>query len=91
MLARVFGALWPLLFVPMVIALIKSGRVGPYEHLAFEIGEHLAIATLLYAAFYIGLWIAGIEHAMSAIFSAVFMIVCILLYQTIFPQISTSL
>ena len=84
-LSRIFGALWPLLFVPLVIALIKSGKVGPYEHLAFEIGEPLGIATLIYATIYGGFWICGANHAISAVTSALMTIAGLMFYGMIVP------
>ena len=68
-----------------MIALIKSGKVGPYEHLAFEIGEPLGIATLIYAVIYLGFWIAGVSHAIAAVISAAMTIIGLLVYGMAVP------
>lgn len=80
-LLRIFGALWPLLFVPLIIALLKSGKIGPYEHLAFEIGEPMALATLGYATVYCAFWVARKEHATSAFGSAIVTILAVFVWQ----------
>ena len=80
-LTRIFGALWPLLFVPVVIVAIKSGHFGPYEDQAFEIGEPLAMATLVYGAIYCAFWFARIDHAMCVLYSATLTLLGAMLWQ----------
>lgn len=80
-LTRVFGALWPLLFVPVVIVAIQSGHFGPYEHQAFEIGEPLAMATLVYGSIYCGCWFMRVEHAMCVVYSAILTLLGVMIWQ----------
>ena len=83
LLMRLLGVFWPLLFVPIVIAAIQSGIFGPYEDRAFEIGEPLAIATLVYGAIYCAFWFAQFDHAIAVVYSATLTVGGVLLWHVI--------
>lgn len=84
---RLIYALWPLLFLPLVLAALKTGQLGQYDHLVFQIDEPMMIAVLVYIVAYCGFWMWGKEHGISAIFSATITVLGIGFWQYISPTI----
>lgn len=84
---RLAFALWPLLFLPLVLAALKSGKLGQYDHLVFRIDEPMIIAVSVYIVAYCGFWLWGKEHGMSAIFSAMVTVCGIGFWQYLAPTI----
>lgn len=82
---RLAGALWPILFVPPAILLVRSGQLGPYQHVAEDITEPLTTVTVIYASIYIVFWIIGLQHMASAVFSIILSIVGIIIWQAVAP------
>lgn len=84
---RLAGALWPILFVPPAILLVRTGEFGPYQHVAEDIAEPLSIVALVYASFYVVFWIIGFQHMSSAVFSIILSILGIMVWESIAPAI----
>jgi len=89
-LARLIGAFWPLLFLPLVMVVVRSKAFGDVQ-VDFELGEPMLYAALIYASVYCGFWLWGKEHGMSTIGSAVITIVGLALWQIMFPIAASPL
>ena len=84
---RLAGALWPILFVPPAIVLVRSGVLGPYQRVAEDIADPLITVTLIYASFYVVFWIIGLEHVTSVLLSGIVSIVGVVIWQAIAPAV----
>lgn len=87
---RLIGALWPLLFIPLILVVIRSKAFGDIDP-DFVISEQLAYVAAIYAAIYCGFWMWGKEHGMSTIGAALVTIGGVALWQIMFPIAASTL
>lgn len=81
---RLAGALWPLLFIPVILVVVKSKTFGAIDP-STGFGETLAYVAAIYAAIYCAFWAWGKEHGMSAVSAAVITVGGVALWQTMYP------
>lgn len=81
---RLIGALWPLLFIPVILVIVKSKAFGEIDP-GVVLSEQLAYVAAIYAAIYCAFWAWGKEHGMSTISAAIITVGGVALWQMMYP------